>query len=87
MPISSAQITLTTSAALVHQADADGCHIVISNHEGTGSEAYLGAAGVTTSTGHRLDGKDSLNIVLTPGAAVYGVAASGTISISKIVSN
>lgn len=87
MSLSSAQITLTTTASLVHQADTDGCHIIISNHAGVGSEAFLGGSGVTASTGHRLDGKQTMSIVLSAGAAIYGVAASGTVAISKIVSN
>ena len=87
MSITSAQYTLTTTAQLIHQADADGCLITIANHAGTGSHAYLGAADVSSSTGHLIDGKQSISLVLTPGTAVYGITDSGTTLVSKIVSN
>jgi hypothetical protein len=81
------QITASTTAALIHQTDADGCTISISADIGAGQHVRIGPLGVTTSNGFILDGQNILTIQLPPAAALYGVLVSGTCIVSKLVSD
>jgi hypothetical protein len=81
------QITASTTAALIHQTDADGCTISISADIGAGQHVYIGPIGVTTANGFILDGQNIMTIQLPPAAALYAVTASGTCTVSKLASD
>ena len=86
--ISSAQVTATTAATLLVQADTDGCRVFI-HHSGGGS-VWLGGADVTTSNGFNLANADGfIEIVLPPNATLYARANTGTevVQILKVGNN
>lgn len=87
MALVAGQMTASTTAALIHQTDADGCTICISADIGSGQHVRIGPPGVTTANGFILDGQNILTITLPPAAAVYAVTASGTCIVSKLVSD
>lgn len=87
MALVAGQITASTTAALLHQTDADGCELSISANIGTGQHVYIGPLGVTTSNGFILDGQNIFYIKLPAAAALYGVTDSGTCIVSKLVSD
>jgi hypothetical protein len=72
---------------VVHQADADGCKILLSLDAGSGTHIYLGDGAVTSSTGFIFDGSQLLQLDMTPGSALYGLAHNGTVIVSKLVFN
>lgn len=81
------QITASTTAALIHQTDADGCTISISSDISAGQHVRIGPLGVTTANGFILDGQNIMTIQLPPAAALYAITAAGTCIVSKLVSN
>lgn len=86
--VSSAQVTVTTTATLLVQADTDGCRVVI-HHSGGGS-VYLGGADVTTSNGLQLMNADGfLELALPANAKLYGIASTGTeaVQVLKVGNN
>ena len=86
MAITSNQVTCTTSATLIVPSDPDGCSVIVKN---TGDKkVYLGPVGVTSSTGFELasTGTNTLELVLGPGEALYGITASGNCTVSYIAS-
>jgi len=79
MAISSASITVTTSATLLFQADADGTEVVVFNNDhGGGHTTYVGPSDVTASTGLPVAAGSSLSFRLRPNEAVYGIAETGS---------
>lgn len=86
MPLISGQVTAdTTTPVLIHQTDADGCHMILEANCSTGQHVYLGPAGVSSTTGYIFDGGSNLEIDLPPGSALYGLANNNTVVISKLV--
>jgi len=85
MAIQSGQLTVTTSAQLVYQADADGAKIAIHNDQTGTADIFLGPAGVTSSTGFHLGAKEELdNLDMGPNDAIYAITDSGTVALSWI---
>jgi len=81
--ISSAQVAMGTTAALIVQADSDGCRILL--HNRTGTIVYIGAADVLSSTGMGIDSAAGpVEITLPANAKLYGITASGTPSIQVL---
>jgi hypothetical protein len=75
MAVNTRQVALSTSPTLLVQADSDGCTVYLHVQ----NTVYLGAAGVTTSTGLRLDSAAGpLVIQLRENDALYAVVGSGT---------
>lgn len=73
--ITTAQRTLSTSASVVLAAD-NGRHSALIRNLDTTISIYVGATGVTSTTGMLLKAGESITI--TSKAALYAVAASGT---------
>jgi hypothetical protein len=80
MPISSAQITVTTSPTLLVAGDA-GAEQVNLHAKHT---IYLGGADVTTSTGYQMDNGDKV-VLQNHESPIYGISASsGTMQVLVI---
>lgn len=79
MAISSSSVTVTTSATLLFQADADGTEIVIYNNDhGGGHTTYVGGSDVTHLIGLPVAAGSSLSFRLRANEAVYGIAETGS---------
>lgn len=80
MAVSSAQVTVGTSATLLSAADGDsiaGQSLYVSNAGPTA--VVLGPSGVTATTGFTIaSGVNFGPIELGTGEALYGIVASGT---------
>ena len=87
MALVAGQITASTTAALFHQTDVDGCDLVIAADISAGQHVSIGPAGVTTANGFIFDGNNILHIKLPPAAALYVVTNTGTCTVSKLVSD
>lgn len=75
----SGQQALTGTAASICAANARRARLTVTNL--TTNDVYLGAAGVTTSTGDLLVGVKGAKMVIYSIGAVYGVVAStGSVS-------
>jgi hypothetical protein len=81
MPISSAQVTVTTSATLLVAADALAEQVNLHSSSGT---IYLGGADVTSSTGYRMDNGDKV-VLQNHESPIYGIVSSGTALMSVLV--
>lgn len=83
--VSSAQISVTSTATLIVNADTDGCRILV--HNKTGTVVYLGGSDVTSSNGMGVDsGAGPVEITLPANAKLYGITASSstTVQVLKI---
>jgi hypothetical protein len=74
MPISSAQITVTTSPTLLVAGDAGAEQVNLHAKHTT----YLGGADVTTSTGYQMDNGDKLTLQ-NHESPIYAISASSGI--------
>ncbi|HEY7298559.1 MAG TPA: hypothetical protein VH684_11540 [Xanthobacteraceae bacterium] len=74
--ISTAQVSVGTSATQIVSARAGRNQLVIANHGTTA--VYIGGSGVATSTGILLPGTVGATITIPTSAAVYGIVASGS---------
>lgn len=86
--VSSTQVTVTTTATLLVQADTDGCRVFI-HHTGGGS-VWLGGDDVTTGNGFNLANADGfIELALPANAKLYGRASTGTeaVQVLKIGNN
>jgi hypothetical protein len=80
MPISSAQITVTTSPTLLVAGDAQAEQVNLHAKHTT----YLGGADVTTSTGYQMDNGDKLTLQ-NHESPIYAIsAASGIMQVLVI---
>ena len=80
MPISSSQVTVTTSPTLLVAGDsvAEGVYLHSKN------TMYLGGSDVTSSTGYQMDNGDKLTIN-NHESPIYAVAATGTGTMQVLV--
>lgn len=69
------QVTVTTTATLLVTANRADQAVYLHSSSGT---IYVGGAGVTTSTGYKMDNGDKLSMQLSDNESLYGIAASGT---------
>lgn len=86
MAITTGQVSVGTTATALSTAESDdrsGSSICVSNPSG-GSTVYLGPAGVTTGNGFALDAGASMAFDLQPGELIYGIVASGTVTVSVL---
>jgi hypothetical protein len=81
MPISSAQVTVTTAATLLVAADMQAEQVNFHSSSGT---IYLGDANVTSSTGYRMDNGDKV-ILQNHETAIYGITSTGSATMSVLV--
>lgn len=78
--VATAQVSVASTATLVAAARAGRGAVIVTN---LGAVAvYLGAAGVTTTTGTLLPGVVGASVTIPTSAAVYGVDATGTQAVS-----
>jgi hypothetical protein len=80
--IATAQVSIGTTATLIAAADASRRRITI-KVPSSGQGVYIGVAGVLTSNGHLLDAGDAITI--NTEGAIYGVVASSTQTITRLV--
>lgn len=80
MPISSSQITVTTSPTLLVSGDgvAEGVYLHAKH------TVYLGASDVTSSTGYQMDNGDKLTIH-NHESPIYAIAGAGTGTMQVLV--
>jgi len=76
------QVSITTSATQIVAARAGRRAVLVVQHGTT--VVSVGASGVTTSTGVRLPGTDGAALVVATSAALFGIVASGTQTVSFI---
>jgi hypothetical protein len=81
MPISSAQVTITTSPTLLVAADAGAEQVNFHSSSGT---IYLGDSNVTSSTGYRMDNGDKI-VLQNHESPIYGICSTGTALMSVLV--
>jgi hypothetical protein len=83
--LATAQVSVAATATLIVAARAGRKEVTIINHGTT--DLYLGSSsGVTTSTGQLLAGVKGEGVTYSGGAAIYGIAASGsqTVSVAEV---
>ena len=81
MAISSAQVTVTTTATLLVAADMQAEQVNFHSSSGT---IYLGDANVTSSTGYRMDNGDKV-ILQNHETAIYGITSTGSATMSVLI--
>jgi hypothetical protein len=83
MPLTSSQVTVTTSPTLLVAGDTNPILVHLHLHDNT-DNVYIGNSAITTSTGLRLIKQDSFEISLAPGNALYAVISTGTATVSVL---
>jgi len=81
----SAQTPVSTTAVLVVAAAAHAWRNVVIRP--VGGDIYLGPAGVTTSTGLKLDNGTLFTYQIPPGQTLYAIAASGSHTVMTLTSS
>jgi hypothetical protein len=81
--IATSQASVTTANITVAASRAGRFAVTITNITGTGP-VYLGATGVSTSTGHYLPGVAGASVTIPTAAAVFGTVASVTQVVSVL---
>ena len=81
MPISSAQVTVTTAATLLVAADTSAEQVNFHSSSGT---IYLGDANVTSSTGYRMDNGDKI-VLHNHETAIFGITSTGSATMSVLI--
>lgn len=79
MAIISKNVTITTSATLMHTSASNGCRLYLYSASG-GQDITIGPAAVAAGTGYVLPSSKTreLTIDLPPGDSLYGIVASST---------
>ena len=88
MAVTSKQVSVGTSATEIFTADTDGNLIYLTMADN--GNIHVGGAGVTTSTGMRIEhsnGMQPIEIKLGAGEALYGVTGTGTEVVTVLVTN
>ena len=83
MPLSSSQVTVTTSPTLLVAGETNPVLVHLHLLDNT-DNVYLGNSAVTTSTGLRLTKQDSFEINLAPGNSLYAIITTSTATVSVI---
>jgi len=83
MPLSSSQVTVTTSPTLLVAGETNPVLVHLHLHDNT-DNVYIGNSAVTTSTGLRLIKQDSFEISLAPGNALYAIITTSTATVSVL---
>jgi len=81
MTISSANYTVTTTAAVVVANDQAAEEVHFHSSSGT---LYHGGADLTVANGYRMDNGDKV-VVQNHGNAIYAITSSGTSNLSTLV--
>ena len=75
MSLASQVLSIDGTQVLI--ASANGMPLEVNLHSASG-QLYIGASGVTTATGFRIDNGDKLTLTVPDGSSLYGISASGT---------
>jgi len=81
MTISSANYTVTTTAAVVVANDQAAEEVHFHSSSGT---LYLGGADLTVANGYRMDNGDKV-VIQNHGNAIYAMTSTGTSNLSTLV--
>ena len=81
MTISSANYTVTTTAAVVVANDQAAEEVHFHSSSGT---LYLGGADLTVANGYRMDSGDKV-VIQNHGNAIWAVTSAGTANLSTLV--
>lgn len=76
MAISSAQVSVGTTATSVLAAGVGGGRVRVRN--AGAASVFLGASGVTTAAGYELTTGSTVDLVLEANETLYGIVATGT---------
>lgn len=79
--LATSQVSVGTTATQVVASRAGRSIVTVVNT--TTTDIYLGAAGVTTSTGILLPGTKGASVTLQYTGALYGIVASGTATVTE----
>jgi len=88
MAVTSKQVSVGTTATEIFIADTDGNLIYLTMADSR--NVHLGGAGVTTSTGMRVEhgsAMQPIEIKLGAGEALYGVTGTGTEVVTVLITN
>lgn len=77
MAIGHSQVTVTTSATLLHAADDDGANLFLKPE----AAIYIGNGDVSTSNGYLLKQNISFPVFIGPSEQLYGIIESGTTTV------
>lgn len=73
MALTSGQVTVGTAATQIDGASVNPIHLHIHNPENT-KNIFLGNYEVTTASGLKLQGLDSMEITIFPGNSLYAIS-------------
>lgn len=85
MSLSSAAVTVATTATPLHTGSVNPSKIVVYNNDATAT-LYVGGADVTTSNGIAVTAGRSFSMSLGPGQVAFGIVASSTLNARVAVS-
>lgn len=78
--LATAQVSVTTAATLIASARPNRDSLLITNTGAT--DVWLGGATVTTTTGVLLPGSKGASVSLPYAGALYGIVASGSVTVT-----
>lgn len=87
MAIDHERVSVGTSATTLGNAarDRDGFTVNVQNPTGSGATVYLGGSDVSTSDyGYSLAAGSEVAVDLLQGEALYGIVASGTLTVNVL---
>lgn len=75
--------TVGTTPVLIHQTDADGCHIILHQEA---NHTLIGPDATTVATvGYPLHAHVDFGFYMPPASKIYAVTTSGSTSVWKLV--
>jgi len=85
MAVSAAVVSVGTSATLLTVTETDQLpRFTVALYNAGAATVYVGAAGVTTSTGFPLAAAGTLSIDLDRGEVLYGIVTASTCSVNVL---
>lgn len=84
MALGNAQVSVGTTATLLSATETDdrsGSSIAVKVPSGAAAAVFVGKSDVTTATGFSVAVGESVALDLQPGEALYGIVASGTVTV------
>jgi hypothetical protein len=85
MPLSSAAVTVTTSATPLHAGSVQHSRVVVYNNDATAT-LFVGGSDVTTTSGVAVTAGRSFSMNLGPGEVAFGIVAASTLNARVAVS-
>lgn len=87
MAIAHERVVVAATATVLADAarDRDGYTVSVQNPTGSGATVFIGGTGVTTTSyGYSLAAGSEVAVELLKGEALYGVVASGTLTVNVL---